>query len=88
MSRLARYIECELDRHAFLFAQANGSLMSSCDFIDNVLRNKSITEFSEEEDRYLLRLRACYGRLKELTNQIKKEIYEYKEAYIELFADE
>ena len=88
MSRLARYIECELDRHAFLFAQANGSLMTSCDFIDNVLKNKSIVDFTPEEDKYIFELRVCYSRMITLTEEIKKEICNYKKAYIELFADE
>lgn len=87
MNRLTRYIENELDRNSLLFAQAESGLSASLDFINLVLRDKSLVTLSEEEQKYILKIRESYRSLCVLTNQMQTEIRKYKEAYCELILD-
>ncbi len=87
MIRLTKYIENELTKNNWFFAQAESSMMASIDFIDYVLKDKNLVNLSDEEYKYIEQTRTCYVNIQNLTSEIKKEIQKYKEAYIELFSD-
>ena len=86
--RLVKFIECELDRNAWLFAQSYGSLIASIDFIDNVLTKENWGNLNEEEEKYIYKLRAKYRTITNNIVSIQKALADYKDAYIELFSDE
>ncbi len=88
MIRLAKFVENELDQHQILFAKAEARLMASCDYISHVLLNTDITDLTEEEKKYITKVRESYMELKTLTAQIEKEIQKYKENYLEVFDKE
>lgn len=85
MIRLAKYVENELDQNKILFAKAEARLMASCDYIEYVLLNTDIINLTEEEKKYISKVRDSYLELKTLTAQIEKEIQKYKENYLEVF---
>jgi hypothetical protein len=70
------------------FGEFKGELMASCDFIDHVLKDNDSLNLDENDKEYLFTIRECYSKLKCLSNEIIETIGKYKNAYIELFADE
>lgn len=85
MIKLARYVENEFEQHQILFAKAEARLMASCDYIDHVLLNTDIINLTDEEKKYVSKVRESYSELKILTAQITAEIQKYKENYLEFF---
>lgn len=87
MNRLVRYVENELDRNSLFFAQAESSMMAALDFINYVLTDKNLVELSEEEVKYVNKVKESYHELQRLNREMLEEIAKYKEAYVELFKD-
>lgn len=85
MIKLAKYIENEFERNSWFFAQAESSMMAACDFIELVILDKNLVNLTEEDRRYIEKIRSTYLRLQTLTKEMKEEIQNFKEAFQQTF---
>ncbi|MBQ4114089.1 hypothetical protein IJD34_01655 [bacterium] len=86
--KLAKWIENEFDRNAWFFGEFKGGLMASCDFIDFVLADNDFLKMDKNDLQYIRTVRKCYSNLKRLTNEMIKEIGEYKFAFTQLIGED
>jgi len=87
MSKLTRFIECELDRNSWLFSEAYGSFLASLDFINNILLKEDLTTLTTEEKDYIYKIKEEYYNLIKYTKLITESLAKYKEAYFNLYDD-
>ena len=86
--RLAKWIENEFDRNSWFFAEFKGGLQTACDFIDYVLKDNKNIDLDEEDKIYIDKVRESYSNMKSLSNEMIKEINNFKEAFFNLLEED
>lgn len=88
MLKLARYIEHEFDRNVIFFSQAYSRAAASLDFICYILEDTKLINLTEEEKKYVYKIKNSYIEIMSLTKNITDEIQKYKEAYEDFLLEE
>ena len=86
--RLSKWIENEFDRNSWFFAEFKGGLQAACDFIDYVLKDNNNFQLDEDDKIYIDKVRECYSNMKSLSNEMIKEINNFKGAFFNLLEDD
>ena len=81
MIKLAKYIEHEFDRNTIFFSQAYSRAEASLSFIYYIIQDTKLVNLTEEEKRYVDRIKESYLAILDFTKKITEEIQIYKEAY-------
>lgn len=85
---ITRWIESDLDKNAWFYAEFKGSLNATCRFLNYILDDKERFGLEGDDRLFLCAMRDSYYKIEQLSDEMNREISKYKNAFAEIFVRE